>query len=357
MTENVSVVEDGVTTAGSNGRVGSGWLLALAGFVLGLGLGLIVMSSAPDSGTNQVETANEGESVAEGGPGIAATVPNFPDTLVAVGRPSGSALDHLLWPRSGELRIDPMARGDHVVFDASGRIVALSESVPGSEGVVLSMGHFNRITTVSGGVTSYVWHDRETGLLSFTTESESVWRLWQIGSDLEPELLVESSPQGTVVGFGDWGWALQTGPETMTLLTPVADFKDVEPGVGYTSHPDGWVFMVDDGPKLVSAGGGVKRVDVDLDVGSVTMAAISPDRSHLAVAGATGWTVVDIDTGDVEPPIGMSSASLAWSSDSRFALSAGGSGVTIYDVERATPYFVLSGRRVLAVGIAPLGNP
>jgi WD40 repeat protein len=282
-------------------------------------------------------------------------VPGFPDTLVAVGRTTGSALNHLLWPVSGELRIDPMSSGDDVTFDRGGRFIALSESVPGLEGSILSMGRFNRMANVSGGVTSYVWHDSETGVLAYTSESDGSWQLFVAGPDLESELLIESPEMvGSLVGFGDWGWAVQMGPDSLALLTPDTHLKAVEPGVGYASHPDGWVFMIDDGPKVVSAGGGVKRIDADLGVGTVTAAAISPDRQYVAVAGATGWTVLNTASGTVEPHIGLSSSSLAWSSDSRFVLSAAGSGVTIYDMDTATPYFVLSSQGVRAVGTAPL---
>lgn len=358
MTDYVGVVEDGVATEVSRKRGNSGWLLAATGFVLGLGLGLIVMTSVPDSGVAQTtQVSDQGESVA-GAVGIAETVPSFPDTLVAVGWPTGSALNHLLWPHSGELRVEAMAGGQDVVLDASGRLVALSEPVPGSAGVLLSMGPFIQITAVSSDVTSYVWHDREAGILSYTTESEDEWRLWEVGPDLSPELVTESGgSQGTLVAFGDWGWALQTGGATLTLLTPDGELKDVEPGVGYASHPDGWIFAVDDGPKLVSAGGGVKRVMADLGVGAVTVAALSPDRTHVAVGGPSGWTVVDVASGVVDRPFSVSTMSLAWSSDSRFAISGGGSGVTIYDVDRTTPYSVLSGRRVMAVGVAPRGRP
>lgn len=364
MADNVGVVEDGVATEPSGQRSRPGWILAATGFVMGLGLGILVVNPAPETAAPPVTEAPSGgvgtpTTVASrpGDLGVAASVPEFPDTLIAVARTTGSTLDHHLWPRQGELRTRPMPRGLNIRLDSSARFIALSEPVPGSEGVVLSIGRFNQINTVAADVTSYAWHDSVSGVFSYTTETDGVWQLYVVRSSFASELITETTEfGGPLVGFGDWGWAVQSAPNEVRLLTSEGVMKDVEPGIGYASHPDGWVFMMDDRPKLVSSGGGVVRLDADLEIGKVSAAAFSPDRTKVAIGGERGWAILDTTSATVEASVGFPPLSLAWSSDSRFALSAGGTGVIVHDTESGEPYFLFRGTVVLAVGTAPLSN-
>lgn len=365
MADNVGVVEDGVATEPPRRPSNPGWILAATGFVMGLGLGVLVVNPSAGEGSPPV---TETPPASVGSPttsapmspedrGVAESVPRFPDTLVAVARTTGSTLDHLLWPRQGELRTRSMAAGRDVRLDSNARFIALSESVPGSEGVLLSMGRFNQINPVASDVTSYMWHDSISGDLSYTTESDGVWHLYVVRSSFVPQLIVESNELGgTLAGFGDWGWAVQTSEDELTLLTPSGEFKDVESGVGYTSRHDGWIFAVDERPKLVSAGGGVQRVDTDLLVGEVNVAAFSPDGSRVAVGGAGGLSVLYLRSGVAEPFGGSAVSSVAWSSDSRFVIASSGSGVVVHDIDTIDRYRLLPGRGVLAIGTAPLSG-
>lgn len=364
MVEDVSVVEDGATREAPRRRSNPGWLLAVTGFIMGLGLGILVVNPAPEERSSPVTASDAGLGFPTTVPspsiedvGVAELVSDFPDTLVAVTPTIGSTLNHHLWPLQGELRTRPMARGTNIVLDNGARFIALSESVPDGEGVLLSMGRFNQINPVATDVTSYVWHDEMSGVLSYTTETDGVWRLFVVRSSFSPELISETTEfGGELVGFGNWGWAVQTSPEEMSLLTPGGSLKAVEVGVGYASHRDGWLFMMDQRPKLVSSGGGVARLDVALDIGTVSAAAFSPDRRYVSVSGERGWAILDTSTGTVDTPTGFPTLSLTWSSDSRFALNAGGAGVVVYDTELAEQHFLFRGDVVLAVGTAPLST-
>ncbi|HEX6221541.1 MAG TPA: hypothetical protein VF115_10640 [Acidimicrobiia bacterium] len=363
MAENLGVIEDGVATEPSRRRSNPGWILAVAGFVMGLGLGVLVVNPAPETSSPLVTEA-PGDGVAPPTTvarvedfGIAASVDHFPDTLVAVSGTTGSTLDHLLWPLRGELRTRSMPGGSNVLLDSVARFIALSEVVPDREGMVLSIGRFNRINVVAGDVTSYVWHDEMSGLLSYTTKDEGVWRLFVVRAGFQPQLITEATElSGTLVGFGAWGWAVQTSPDEMTLLTPSGAFKAVESGVGYASHRSGWVFMVDEGPKLVSAGGGVQRVDTNLNVGDISVARFSPDGTRVAVGGARGLSVLYLRSGVAEPFGGSSVSYATWSSDSRFVVVPAGLGVVVHDIETTDRYQLLRNYRIRAVGTAPLSN-
>lgn len=357
------VVEEGLEAQPHHDPPKSAWLHAVVAFALGLGIGVLAVRPPPvsapppggivDNPEEPVETT-----VAAGDGGVSADVPAFPDAIVAVARTTGSSLEHLLWPNSGRLNIRPMAGAESVSFDRSGLFLALTSQVPGSDGQVLSVGRFNQMETVATGVTGHAWHDSETAVLSYTTESEGTWRLFVVKASFAPELILEApAPGGRVAAWGDWGWAIQTSPTQVTLLNQHAEFRDQEAGVVYDSRPDGWLFVVGDRPKLVSAGGGVLALDADLGIGRLAAAAFSPDRTRVAVAGERGVNILDLESGAVDQLGGGPTAQATWSTDSRFVIAPGGSGVVVHDVHTASSYQVLEGNSIMAVEVVGLSPP
>ena len=159
------------------------------------------------------------------------------------------------------------------------------------------------------------------------------------------------APGGRVAAWGDWGWAIQTSPTQVTLLNQHAEFRDQEAGVVYDSRPDGWLFVVGDRPKLVSAGGGVLALDADLGIGRLAAAAFSPDRTRVAVVGERGVNILDLESGAVDQLGGGPTAQATWSTDSRFVIAPGGSGVVVHDVHTASSYQVLEGNSIMAVEV------
>jgi hypothetical protein len=365
MSERAHVVEDGVAPAPNAPVSRPSWLLGAVGFALGLGLGVLVVSPEPDTAdeTPVPTTSALAESpettfqVPLTDPGVASAVPGFPDAIVVIARNSSSSLDHLLWPLEGELRTRSMAGGDDAVLDAGSVFIAMSDGVPGLDGALLSMGRFNSIQPVASGVVSYAWHDSKGARLAFTQLEGEVTRLFTVRADLNPVPVVDlPTASAAVVGWGDWGWAIQQTPDEIVLLTPDGAFKDSEVGVAIATHESGWVFAMEgDEAKLVSAGGGVRRIQSPLSVGTVRGAVFSPDGSKLVVMGSGGVALLEIETQEVMELMGFVTPSVSWSSDSRFVLAAAPLGVAVIDLEdEVVGYSILDPYFAVAVGTVPL---
>ena len=365
MSERAHVVEDGVAPAPSAPVSRPSWLLGAVGFFLGLGLGVLVVSPEPDTTDDTpVPTtsalAESAETTLESptaDPGVAGAVPGFPDAVVVIARTPSSSFDHVLWPLEGEPRIRSMNGGDDVVLDAGSQFIAMSDGVPGLDGSLLSMGRFNSIQPVTSGVVSYAWHDSEGARLAYTQLDGEASQLLTVKADLNPVPVVDlPSASAEVVGWGDWGWAIQQGPDEIVLLTPDGAFKDSEVGVAIATHESGWVFAMEgDEAKMVSAGGGVRRIQSPLSVGTVRGAVFSPDGSKLVIMGSGGVALLEIETQEVMELMGFVTPSVAWSSDSRFVLAAAPLGVAVIDLEGdVAGYPVLDPYSAVAVGVVRL---
>lgn len=362
MSDRGNVVEDGLTTVPERPPTRPSWLLGVVGFALGLGLGVLVVSPDPEPATETpvppTAAATETPAPPVGelppDPGVVGTIEEFPDAIVAIARTPATSLDHVLWPREGEVKVRSMTGGDNVVLDTSSQFIAFSDRVPGLDGLLLSMGRFNSIQPVASSVISYAWHDAEAAHLSFTQLAGDLTRMYTVGADLNPVLVGELAvARASVAGWGDWGWAIQQTPDEIVLLNPEGAFKDSEVGEAFASHGSGWLFAMEGAEaKLVSAGGGVRRIQTPLDVGTVRRAAFSPDGTRIAVVGSTGIAVLDIESQEVTRLSDYTSPSVAWSSDSRFVLAAAPSGVAVVDLEEpVVGYRVLDTYPALAVGV------
>lgn len=366
MSEGLQVVEDGAGAPPPGAPSSrSSWFMALAGFVVGLGLGvLVVQPGVQDSGeagltspTIPETTTTSTSVVAPEALGAAAVIEGFPDAIVAVARTSGSALDHVLWPVSGEVTVRPMTGGADVILDVGSQFIALSEEVPGSDGRLLSMGRFNTMRAVASDALSYAWHDSTIGALSYTARRGESTVLYSVRADLLSVPVAEITySDATLIAWGDWGWALQQTSDEILLLNPDGEMKDIESGVGLASHPTGWVLVAEgDAMKLVSAGGGVRGIGPSPDVGNIRGARFAPDASRVAVAGDSGVAVVNLETGEALDFATLPVSSLAWSSDSRFVLAPTASGVAVFDLEQpARTRAVLREHWMLVVGTVPL---
>lgn len=363
MSDQVTLVEDGIDRASRGGaKRGPSWLLVTAGFVVGLGLGVLVVGSGPettDASTQDTIAPDDPALVTDpDGLGAGEVIPDFPDALVVVSGTVGTALQHVLWPNHAPMRVLPMTSGDRVELDAGAQHVAISTAVPGLDGAVLSIGRGNDVSPVAPGVNGYVWHDTTPGSLGYTVESDGTTQLFRVDSPPMANHVVEwDEPDRTVVALGDWGWALQ-GADDVVLLTPEGEFRDSEVGTALASHASGWLFMIENGsPKLVSSGGGVLRIPAELEVGEPVTAEFSPDREWVAVAGQSGVVVVSTTDGSVVELSGLTTGTLAWSSDNRFVLAGTGAGVVVFDLETDEVRPVLREHVIVEVGVIPLGAP
>lgn len=366
MTESLQVVEDGAIPGPLSPPPRPSWLIGFLGFVVGLGLGVLVVQ--PDPGSELVSAPatsttleTEATSTTVGNDieelGVSAAVPGFPDALIAIARNSGSALDHVLWPVTGDVIVRSMTGGQSVKLDVSAQFIAMSQEVATPGANLLSLGRFNTMRPLRTGVLSYAWHDSTIGSLAYTAENGAGSALFTVRADLHSIPIVEFESAGvTLAGWGDWGWAVQQTPDQIALLNPDGDHKDIEAGVALATHASGWVFVMEgDVAKLVSAGGGVRLVDASFNVGTVRNARFSPDGSKVAVAGTFGIEVLDLDTGAVLTLAEFPAPSLVWSSDARFLVAPSASGVVVFDLEDPVrDYVFLREHWFLTAGVAPL---
>lgn len=363
MANEVRVIEDGVDSDRRRSRPISSWVLLGLGFALGLGFGVVFVTPTgtqePTADQPSLDVPiSEGKRDASTATGIAEIVTGFGDVLVAVAETNLGTLDHLTWPRDGPLVLRPMIDGDNVGVDASGQVLALTQAVPGLDGVVLSVGRFNSIGPLASGVTSFAWHDSRGGVIAYTTETGGVWQLWKVLPNLRPQIVVGGVVEGgRLAAWGDWGWAIQTKDSGVLLLNPGGEIKGIHPGTAYSSHSDGWIVVAGDSVQLLSAGGGVRDAGVSVDaVGEIRDAALSPSGDLLALGGTDGVIVVPIGVPEDRPVTrfaGASGESLTWTSDDRFMVTPAPQGVFLLDLHTGTRYNVLVEYRILATATIP----
>lgn len=370
MAEQVRVVDADAPDRSSSGPPRGNWVLFALGFVVGLGVAVVFTTPAGvttptattvDAVGPPVDPPDDGESPL---PGIGEVVDGFPDAIVALVETQSGGLTHLLWPVAGSPVERPLPAGlGPARFGTSGRWIAGTTPVPDQAGSVLSVGITSRYTPLASGVTSFAFHDSEPAELAYTRASDEEAQLWVVPADRNSVLVVDGlDPNVAISSWGDWGFALQNPVEGQILLYTVdGQFRSVLPGVPYGSHPSGWVIAYDGGLMLVSAGGGVSRLDTDLEaVGGVIYAEFSPDRALIAVRGDRRLLVVKADDGTplLSADIPGQDADLAWSSDSRFVLFPDfrGRGALVVAVESGSIHSVLRDKAVAAVGVIPLSH-
>ncbi len=364
MASDAMVVEDGVDEGRPPGEPRSSWVLVAAAFVLGLALGTMASSppgqevpAVPSDDSDTLETS-VGPITDESESGVSDLVAEFPDALVAVSDGIGSGHEHLLWPVKGALVVRSMSGGSDVHLDRSGQFVAMSSHVPDLEGSVLSVGRFNGIRAVSSGVTSYVWHDARSGHLAFTTEIEGEWLLQRVSGTFQPAMLTTGPADGrSVAAWGDWGFAIQIPDDEILLLNPAGQQRSIVLGEVLTSHESGWLLVEDGGLKLVSAGGGVRNLDLGGIPDPILAAEFSPYGDRVAVVGRFGVQVYDLASEDEVATLpGYPGGWLTWSSDSRFLVAPAQSGIVFHDLETGNSVQTLVGNKIVVAQVRPLST-
>jgi hypothetical protein len=366
MTEQVRVVDGDAPERTTAVPPGSNWLLFALGFAVGLGVAVVFLTStgvnSPTATTTDVVAIPTTPEVADTEiPGIGELVEGFPDALVAMVELEGRSLTHLLWPVGGPPVERPLPAGGIGMarFDSSGRWFAATTLVPDQEGSVLSVGIASSFPPLVSGVTSFAWHDSQSGELAYTRVSEGAGSLWVVHANRRPVQVVgRLDPLVRVSAWGEWGFVVWNPVSNqMTLYNPGGEHRAVLDGAAYGSHPSGWIVASDGELMLVSAGGGVSRLGTDMDnVGAVMNAEFSPDRSLIAVRGDHGLLVVDAGDGSVLRTVRVpgDNPDLTWSSDSRFVALVHFRGVVVVDAFTAEMTTVLGSRSVEAVGVIPL---
>lgn len=367
MTEQVRVVDGDVPERPAAGPPRSNWLLFALGFAVGLGVAVVFLTSTgvttPTATTADVVGVpiTPPEDTDPDIPGIGEVVDGFPDAMVAMLETEGRSLTHLLWPIGGPPVERPLPAGGIGMarFDSSGRWLAATMFVPDQEGSLLSVGIASSFAPLVSGVTSFAWHDSESGELAYTQVSGGEGSLWVVHSDRRPSQVVGGlDPMARVSAWGEWGFVVgDPAANQMILYNIGGEYRAVLDGAAYGSHPSGWIIAFDHELMLVSAGGGVSRLGTEIDVvGAVMNAEFSPDRSLVAVRGDRGLLVVDAGDGSVlrSATVPGDNADLTWSSDSRFVAFPHFRGVVVVDAASEAMVTVLGNRSVEAVGVIPL---
>jgi hypothetical protein len=379
MAGDLKVFEDGVQPGSPpRGKPPSRNMLAF-GLLVGIGLVVVVFSSTLDVGdTGPITTISTDVAPPTLRPvGVAGLIPGFPDALVAVAAvmdsasEEGLALQHVLWPSNRDEVVRDMAvawRGPGagseprtylpVAFDASGTYLAVANQTEETGGFELLVARHALLVPVTDHVTSFAWHDSQTGSVAFTTAIDGEWQLHKVEGPPIPQVVMSGLvDDGVVAAWGDWGWAIQSfsGAPRVWLLDPEGTLVSTHRGVAYGSHPLGMVIIVDDDElSVISLGvgmvGDIQRVRSIVPVAAATF---SPDGMHLAVLGFQGLKILPVATsGEVaeyEPIVGMPQA--VWSSDSRFIMVPGPRGVSVIDTQTNTYQEVLSEHNVGALGV------
>ena len=367
MPGDLRVVEDGVSQEQLTRRR-SPWVWIAVGVVIGVGFGVVFStptSPAPEPEAQPVdETAPAIDPVAvlAEGTGITEAIEGFGDAMVAITRTGSQNLEHLLWPIESEPVTRPLAVGGvaEADFDVTGTWLAVSTSVPDSEGGLLSAGKPASLAPLASNVTSFIWHDGTTGILAYTQEADGVWTL-SVSQGARPALIVASGPpgRGDIVAFGDWGFAIEDDVGEITLLNANAEIKSTAFGQILHSSPDGWLVLLDDELKLMSAGGGIRALgQPSASIGAVEAAALSPDGDRIAVLGTNGLKVsaIDGEMPTVEVPFTTPISKLTWTADSRFVVVPFLQGVIVVDTETGRTYEDLVDHTVIETGVIPLSR-
>lgn len=354
---------DGAETSSQRRRPNSPIVMVAIGLAVGLGFGAVLFSSMPSADTSAGAAGTTLPSAVVLEPtdvGITAAVTGFKDALVAVAVGETASLEHLLWPREGPLLDRPMYTGEQVAFDADGQHLAVTQPVPDMEGVVLSVGRFNSVQPVASGVTSFAWHDSAAAHMGYTTVDDGEWALWELSPNLETREIADGLvPGGRVVGWGDWGWAIQAPDDRVVLLNPDGELRDTHSGVALTSMSEGWVLVMGDSLQMVSAGGGARGLGVP-DLGPVLSARFSPLGDLAAVSFRGRTLIVSLDDPSSNPVAEIDlvgATSLAWTSDERFLVVPSGRGVLLIDLESREPTIVLDEYQIVAADVILTASP
>lgn len=361
MSNDMQVLADGAERGVSPRRPPSPWAILAVCLVLGMGF-IAVSLFSPEGEEAPVESTSPqlerpvGDVRAEEF-GLGEVVQGFQDALVGVATNGEDTVVHVLWPRGRSAVERDTVGGDDVRFDRSGSHIAVTTVASG--GSDLAVGRPNAVRPVASNVTSSIWHDSLSGQLSYTTVEDGVWRLFKLTSGFSPREVVNApGDEGRVAAWGDWGFAIQGG-EGVTLLNKEGQFKATHPGIAYASTDDGWLFMAGEHLDLVSAGGGVVRLDVSSErMGLVHAASFSPDGELLAIAGTNGVLVLPVrGDGEIREIVADDPSRMVWTGDSRFLVIPAETGVSIIDLDTVNRYLVLEGYVFQSVGVIPTGAP
>ena len=183
--------------------------------------------------------------------------PDFQQGLSAIVESDVQGLDWIDWPPADiplPVSVERLPFGDLGVtvlptLDPSGHFVAVEVPMNDSPAGVLYAGPVTNVDTVATDVTGHAWHDSVTGFLAFTTEKDGEVGLWTTPLGGVQNVTNAIGFSGArVVGFGNWGWALQDADgETVHIFNEFGELLRSEPGEFLDSHSSGHLLLLDEG--------------------------------------------------------------------------------------------------------------
>jgi hypothetical protein len=363
MSTPTKVVEDGLGAPDQRGG-GRRWAWLAAGVVLGLGLSFVMSTLEPLPTLPVSSDLGPADLVVDNPGGVDDVIPGFPDGLAAISSPDGQTLELITWPVAGPSFLRPVPLGTfpgpaHVVFDSSGRHIASLRMIPGEDGFGLFAGPPTSVRLVAANVTGFAWHDSEPGTLVFSTNQGSQTSLRRLtGTRRAPEQLLTLDIEGAVVGWGDWGLALQDPDQEMvTLVDDDGDIVTTAPGRFLGSSGKGMMAVHDEKVYVLASVGLPVGAYVDPSmVGEPRALRFSPDGEMYAILGNEGIAVFTTVYGELvmSVPARIGAPTVIWSSDGRFVVSPSVRGAIVMDTVEGTTQYVLDNQTLHGVVVIPL---
>ena len=361
MIDGAQVRADGVETESVPTRSTSPLLPPALASVLVLGfvaISVALPESQPAATTSAEGALAQPADLRDSERGIGEVVSGFEDALVGIAEGPEGSFAHVLWPNTRPLVTRETTGAPGASFDKSGVFLAAASGSSEGSGLSLSAGRFNSIRPVSDGVRSFVWHDGSPARLGYVVDDDEGWEVWQAVPGFEPTLAISGPlPTPHLVAMGDWGFAMQDGGE-LRLLTEDGVHKATYDGQALVSRSDGWLLVSGKSLDLLSAGGGVVRLQPDPDrVGSLRSASFSPDGDSVALLGDDGIVIIPLSGGGETKQFDIGDASSgAWSADSRFFIVSRSSGVSIFDLRSVNQFRLLEDHELVTVAVIPLSG-
>ncbi|MCH8984581.1 MAG: hypothetical protein IH943_10865 [Acidobacteria bacterium] len=297
--------------------------------------------------------------------------PDFQQGLSAIVESDVQGLDWIDWPPADiplPVSVERLPFGDLGVtvlptLDPSGHFVAVEVPMNDSPAGVLYAGPVTNVDTVATDVTGHAWHDSVTGFLAFTTEKDGEVGLWTTPLGGVQNVTNAIGFSGAhVVGFGNWGWALQDADgETVHIFNEFGELLRSEPGEFLDSHSSGHLLLLDEGAVVevdpagrrreVRLGAEVQDVLAVLDgVGDLWGAIFAPDPGRYALIGNRGMALIEGESTTIYPQ-----------DPSRHHIVAGGdyvmypqrAGVVVVDLTTGDDFVILQDENVRTVAFSP----
>ena len=353
------IVEDGLATQEVQQGAGPRWAWLAAGVAIGAAVALLLSGLTDSPADPDQENLLEIARAEPGGTGD--MILGFPDGIAAITSKGGASLEEIVWPlaRPATSRPIPLATTagpDPIGYDVSGRYVFALRPVLGEGRLALFAGSSSSVGLIATGVSGAAWHDSEPRQLAYSRPVEGATEILE--TDVwsgRTEFMASLPGEQRVVGYGDWGMALQQSDNEVVTLFSDEGLYTVDGRFLGSSHKgmlavfDGQISVIT--PQALPVGAFFEVPTL----GDPLVAQFSPDGEMIAIQGNSGFGVFTTVYKEsvVGSTVGVGSPVIVWSSDGRFALTPGDAGVIVLDTEEGFTELVLDGELIHGITVIP----